>query len=164
VDNSFTVTNQQYFGPYAGWRSSALSAGADGVTRLVWDKVDGSVELTLLNADNTLNTSITYAPWVAGALPDRTVPAAVVAVQPVPVVPAAGTGSGQAAANAALLVPAVESMPVASSAIAKKARLEEVAARHHGAAPHRAHRPRTATPAGAHHHTAHESAAAPRRM
>src|SRR5262249_15324536 len=47
VDSSGGKVLGPEYGPYAGWSPSAASAGADGVTRILWNNDDGSAALWL---------------------------------------------------------------------------------------------------------------------
>jgi streptogramin lyase len=150
VDNSFNVTNQQFFGPFAGFLATALEAGTDGLTRLVWDALNGSVVLTLLNADNTLNSSTTYPPWVAGTLPVLATPAAAV--------PTPAPSPAAPVAPAAVASETPQFLPVVATSTATRRPVE------HRSAPHprkQAHRHETAAAATA--ATGHHAKTEPRR-
>jgi streptogramin lyase len=161
VDNNGNVTNQQYYGPYAGFIATALAAGADGLTRLVWTAPNGNVVLTLLNADNTVNSSITYPLWANGTLPDVVAPAVPTASSgPSPVLPAAPA----AATTVALAYTPVEDTPATRPTAKKKAATEPHHTLHSVATQAHKHAT-TKTPAklGPHHRTAHHAEPAPRK-
>lgn len=50
LDRLGTVSRNGPYGPYEGWTAQAMAAGADGLTRLLWNNEDGSAALWLLAA------------------------------------------------------------------------------------------------------------------
>ncbi len=67
VDNG-TISNVQIFGPYQGWTATALAAGSDPVTRLMWVHTTGTISLWLLNTSNVATAAQTVGPF-AGLTP-----------------------------------------------------------------------------------------------
>lgn len=45
ITDSFGVTASPLFGPVAGWTAERLAAGSDGLIRVFWLNVDGSVAI-----------------------------------------------------------------------------------------------------------------------
>jgi hypothetical protein len=44
---SGTEVNRAIYGPFYGWQARSIADGADGLTRVLWNKFDGSVGLSL---------------------------------------------------------------------------------------------------------------------
>jgi len=53
---SGTVVSAAAFGPYTGWLARSISSGPDGLTRVLWNKSDGSAGLSLLGAGGIVAT------------------------------------------------------------------------------------------------------------
>ena len=63
--------NQNSYGPYPGWTAAALADGGDGLTRLLWDKMDGTASIWSLNNTTGSFTQFTFGPyagWTATAV------------------------------------------------------------------------------------------------
>jgi len=57
--------SETVYGPYPGWKASAISTGPDGVTHIVWNNVNGTVSLWNLTPAGTL-TFANYGPFRDG--------------------------------------------------------------------------------------------------
>jgi photosystem II stability/assembly factor-like uncharacterized protein len=57
IDASGNVTKTLSLGPYAGWRATAISDGLDGLTRILWNKDDGTAGISVVSSDGGLTTS-----------------------------------------------------------------------------------------------------------
>ena len=51
------------YGPYAGWSAHGLATGPDNISRLLWDKTDGTFSLWALNNDTGTYTFQNYGPF-----------------------------------------------------------------------------------------------------
>ena len=58
---SGTVTNSLSLGPFAGWRASAISDGPDGLTRILWNHLDGRAGISAVSSAGIVNT-VRYGP------------------------------------------------------------------------------------------------------
>ena len=66
-DNSGNSTSGGPHGPYSGWNARAVADGSDGLTRVLWNNLDGSAALWLLGPTGNL-ASYVYRPaagWTA---------------------------------------------------------------------------------------------------
>ena len=75
VDTAGRVVEHLY-GPYAGYRATAVATGTDGITHILWNKTDGTVALWAVLPNGSFTTR-TYGPytdapkntlWVATAI------------------------------------------------------------------------------------------------
>ncbi|HEY6928928.1 MAG TPA: YCF48-related protein [Thermoanaerobaculia bacterium] len=67
IDKTGNVYTTPPFGPYRDWQAVAAADGADGFTRVLWNKVDGSTALSFFGAEG-LVISYRFAPasgWMA---------------------------------------------------------------------------------------------------
>ena len=66
-DNSGNSTSGGPYGPYSGWYARAVADGSDGLTRVLWNNLDGSAALWLLGPTGN-QASYRYGPtagWTA---------------------------------------------------------------------------------------------------
>src|SRR6266545_4164603 len=66
-DNSGNSTSGGPYGPYSGWYARAVADGSDGLTRVLWNNLDGSAALWLLGPTGN-QASYVYHPtdgWTA---------------------------------------------------------------------------------------------------
>lgn len=49
IDSAGASTSSASYGPYSGWSTTAVADGADGLTRLLWNNLDGSAALWLVS-------------------------------------------------------------------------------------------------------------------
>jgi hypothetical protein len=61
IGPSGNVTKSLSFGPFAGWRASAISDGPDGLTRILWNHLDGRAGLSAVSSGGIVNT-MRYGP------------------------------------------------------------------------------------------------------
>lgn len=67
IDNAGHPTLSDPHGPYSGWQARAVADGSDGLTRVLWNNLDGSAALWLRGPTGNL-ASYTYRPedrWTA---------------------------------------------------------------------------------------------------
>jgi hypothetical protein len=57
IDTLGGVTNTLSFGPYAGWRASAIADDTNGSTRLLWKNADGRFGVSIVTSDGVGATS-----------------------------------------------------------------------------------------------------------
>jgi hypothetical protein len=64
VDNSGAVTNSEsvYGPPVSGQAATRISAGADGLTRVLWTSPEGTGTLWLMSLDNVRQSSFGFGP------------------------------------------------------------------------------------------------------
>jgi hypothetical protein len=67
VNAAGTITTQRNYGPFAGWRATAIAAnttpGADNGTRILWQHSSGAIGLWSVDAVGAVNSSPTYGPY-----------------------------------------------------------------------------------------------------
>src|SRR5262249_15899470 len=74
VDHSGNVTGGPY-GPYSGWSPNAVADGPEGLTRVLWNNLDGSAALWLVDAQGGNRASHQFGPvpgWTAVDVAART--------------------------------------------------------------------------------------------
>jgi hypothetical protein len=67
IDGSEAVTKTFAWGPYPGWHATAISDGPDGLTRILWNKSDGTAGVSVVSPDGSFATT-RYGPaagWTA---------------------------------------------------------------------------------------------------
>jgi hypothetical protein len=67
IDAKGILTKTLSFGPYAGWQATAISDGPDGLTRILWNKDDGTAGISVVSSNGGL-TTVRYGPaagWTA---------------------------------------------------------------------------------------------------
>jgi hypothetical protein len=60
---SLAVAASTVYGPFSGWQVVGISAGSDGVLRLLWDNTNGAAALWILNNSGVFQAAGTYGPF-----------------------------------------------------------------------------------------------------
>ena len=61
IGPSGNVTRSLSLGPFTGWRATAISDGPDGLTRILWNNLDGRAGISAVSSEGTVNT-VRYGP------------------------------------------------------------------------------------------------------
>ena len=62
MNGSFAVTSASIYGPFLGYSAKRIDAGADGLIRVLWDAVDGTTALWLVDQNGRFLSAGRFGP------------------------------------------------------------------------------------------------------